>query len=55
MCIDPKMHVQEGAFGISQQSNRHIFTDRNLLWLDANNQISLAINSLGNTRDNPEV
>lgn len=55
MCIDPKMQMKERVFAISQQSNRYIFADTNLLWMDASNPISLAINSLGSTQANIEA
>lgn len=48
MFIDPKMHIKENAFGISQKPNRNVFVDTNLLWIDVNNQISLAITSADN-------
>lgn len=48
MCIDPKMHIKENAFGISQKPNKNVFMDTNLPWIDVNNQISLAITSPGN-------
>lgn len=48
MFIDPKMHIKENAFGISQKPNRNVFVDTNLLWIDVNNQISLAITSPDN-------
>lgn len=55
MCIDPKIQMKERVFAISQQSNRYIFADTNLLWMDASNPISLAINSLGSTQANTEA
>jgi len=48
VCTDPQVHIKEDAFGISQKSNRNVFADKNLLWIDMNNRISLAITSPGN-------
>lgn len=45
MCIDPKVHIKEDAFPFSQKPNGNVFAGTNLLWLVANNQISLAVTS----------
>lgn len=55
VCIDPKVHIKEDAFGISQKPNRNVFVDSNLLWICVNNQISLALTSPGDSWDNTEV
>lgn len=47
--IDPKVHIKEDAFGISQKPNRNVFVGTKLLWIDVKNQISLAITSPGNS------
>lgn len=49
MCIDPKVHIKEDAFGISQKLNRNVFVGANLLWICVKNQISLAVTSPGNS------
>lgn len=49
MCIDPKVHIKEDAFGISQKPSRNAFVGTNLLWIRVNNQISLAITSPGSS------
>lgn len=49
VCIDPKVHIKEDAFGISQKPNRNVFVGANLLWIHVNNRISLAITSPGNS------
>lgn len=55
MCIDPKIQTKESVFAISQQSNRYIFADTNLPWMDVSNPISLAINSLGSIQANTKA
>lgn len=49
MCIDPKVHIKEDAFGISQKPSRNAFVGTNLLWIRVNNQIYLAITSPGSS------